>query len=92
MKLSKVQLEVMKRLQEGWAMRTGWVRDGFTKIQNTGSLQRNGHGKGGPSYDAFTSATVSSLKKKGLIKQDGIVFLDDRNWVLTEKGKDLKLE
>ena len=91
MKLSKKQYEVMKRLQEGWAMRTGWDSVGYTRIINTKCLQKNGHGRGGPTYMAFTSATVNSLKKKGLIKIEGTVFVRDKNWVLTEKGKTLEL-
>jgi len=72
-------------------MRTGWDSVGYTRIINTKCLQKNGHGLGGPTYSAFTSATVRSLKKKGLIKIEGIVFVRDNNWVLTDKGRNLKL-
>ena len=92
MRLSKTQFEVMKRLQDGWAMRTGWNAIGFTVIRNTKCLQKNGHGSGGETFMDFTIATVHSLEKKGLIKQDGTVFMDSTNWVLTEKGKNLQLE
>ena len=72
-------------------MRTGWVADGYTQILNTKCLQKNGHGRGGKTFMDFTIATVHSLKKKGLIKSEGTVFVSDINWVLTEKGRNLKL-
>lgn len=91
MKLSKVQYEVMKRLQEGWVMRTGWIAIGHTVVRNTTCLQKNGHGRGGETFHDFTIATVNALKKKGLIKIEGTAFVSDRNWVLTEKGRNVKL-
>lgn len=72
-------------------MRTGWIAIGFVGIEHTKCLQKDGHGRGGETFYDFTIATVRALKKKGLIKSEGTVFVSDINWVLTDKGKNLQL-
>lgn len=90
MNLSEPQIEVIKRLQEGWEMSTSWTAIGYTKIRNNITLQKNGLGKGGESFHDTRLSTVHALKRRGLI-----VVSEERHpfgqiWVLTEKGMALQ--
>lgn len=91
MRLSKTQLEVIRRLQEGWEMATSWIAIGYTRVKSTVTLQKNGLGKGGEVYYPSTISTVYALERKGLIEVVDERWPHGRIWNLTDKGKNLKL-
>jgi hypothetical protein len=92
MKLSVREQRIMGLLQKGWALGTSWVEIGHTRISNYGVLQKNGLGHGDPS-EHCQYRTILALSHKGLIKQLGTPtpFVSMSPWILTKKGKDLKL-
>ena len=68
MKLSKLQSQVIKRLQEGWELGLMWSHIGYTRIKYHAWLQKNGLGKCGLVEDV-DMRTFNSLRYKNLIKR-----------------------
>jgi len=81
MKVSKVQLDILQKMNEGWELGMG---RGYNPSH---WLQKNGLGRGGDTQNVKDNS-FSSLYKKELIKSTGYNYPSER-WELTEKGKAL---
>lgn len=75
---TKAQLQVLRRLREGWALGLN------TTFHGKPWLQRDGLGKGGPT-ERVTHSTLNALHTQELValKREGFPF---REYKLTRKG------
>jgi len=84
MKLSKVQLEVIRLMKEGWELgRSSGFRPSWW-------LQKNGLGKGGETKRIMNFSTCLKLYDLGLIyKPSPKLEFPTEHWALTDKGKEV---
>ena len=80
MKLSKIQIEILKLMSEGWELCSSTTFD----LSSSTWLQKGGCGKGGQTK-CISIATKHALFKKGLIGYKKYEFPTTR-WFLTKKG------
>jgi hypothetical protein len=85
-KLSDLQKEVLKLLNEGWEGGIFLLTSGYTQVFYRVSLQKNGLGHGSPIMD-FRVTVVKALRRKGLVEFYNSHINDVTGFKLTLEGK-----
>jgi len=90
LKLSGLQMHVIRRMQEGWELGSGVYTIGHTRMVAKGVLQKDGLGHGHPMENVKWVTILSLLKRKLITPVSG--FHGMTPYRLTEKGKQVKIE
>jgi len=86
MKISKIQLEILKLMKKGWELGKMFHTDLSVRFW----LQKEGIGKGGETKEIRNSKSIFKLEDLSLIKlnQGNPSYFSGCTYKLTEKGKE----